>query len=1044
MVDPKNGIKPDITPSESWYRPGDGLEESYYSSDAEYPEGHPSNQPLSDSDLSKAESEASEPDENKNNKATSEEKDSLGVNDDDESDDDDLNFTGKGSKKNKGGLSITKKRGLIGGGIAGTLITVVFAFTSLLPLKILGIANNLQDRFFASSNTMFDKYSDKVFSHYIKKHVLSGMGREGCKSTLTTNASCLSVVPGDSKLSRLYRSWSENNLETKLAKDYGLVFEKTGVNGSIKMRVASGGSSTDLDITGFESSDKNLFEFITEKNPNTTELSRNELRQIVRSSLANETGGKKLAMRFKLGKLLERKYGIKRCVVACKSRNDFSDWKNNKTKAYKLALIQRIVEPKSDMISGVMKCVIEGCEPTSNIDADGVGNGEVERNHSKTLDKLVSKLGTESTEDLFKLYSEVSAKGGASSYLIEKGLAKYFGAEVAEKVATKAIPVVGWIDLAVKLGKAAQNAPATLRRTGYVASSGAAATYWMMWRTHADEIKLGYVDAEMVGSFTNTLNGLDTDDSGKVFKPDNGGITMESSPLYQQMFGSNSSKISFLGLQAVNAAGTVPCDNEKTIAAGELNCPEERFNQADNLLLDAVDSFFDNTTDGQAAKIAIDGWEVSGGFVIDALGGVVGALTGTLLDGARTLFPVIKDIEEKLASVAEDLFKWVFEALVPNPFNNIAGNGARSFAMMAAGASHTANTHNQLNLGGGKITNQQAYELQQEDELDRNIAFKNSSLKYRLFNKDDTKSLVSRAAMSMPTSKSVNINNIANMIANPFTQLGSLVTFGSASAQSSNIDYASVFGEESIGIPLDDPVYSSDPETYTDEYCKANGFDKESWAKTAIEDKNTGQFYHTKTNPCILHNTVVESLGAKYDETLLSDLGGSSSASNNNDDSPSTPSLDGPGVGKWSLSPNANRPGADLTPLFEKFLDEMSKHTTFEPIVTTGTNHKMQTSSGNVSDHWAGNGADFGQSINKFGTADARPGQVVPRGDEIAAAALIACGTPVDEAKSKALSGGNHSANCTIDGQSVRIQMIWKSNVGGNHYNHVHVGIKKL
>lgn len=1043
MVDleDRKDISPEIQPT-GWYKPGGGgddLEELYNSPSAEYPEGHPSNEPLSDSDLSNAESNPTNP--NKDNKSTSAEKDSLGVNDN-ESDDNSPKFTGKGKRNSR--FSLTKKGGLIGGGIAGIIISSVFAFTALLPLKILNVANNLQDRFFSSSNTMFDRYSDRVFGNYIKKHVLSGMGKEGCKSTLTTNASCLSVVQGESKLSRLYRSWSENNLETKLAKDYGLVFEKTGTNGSVKMRV---NTNTELDITGFESSNKTLFEFIAEKNPDTTELSRNEIRQLVRKKLSDETGGKKLSMRLKLGKLLERKYGIKRCIVACKSRDDFSDWKNNKTKAYKIALVQRVVEPKSDIISGVMKCVIEGCDPTSNIDRDGVGNGEVERDHNKSLDKLVAKLGTESTEDLFKLYSDVSTKGGVSSYLIEKGLAKYFGAEVAEKVATKAIPVVGWVDLAVKVGKAAQNAPATLRRTGYVATSTAAATYWMMWRTHADEIKLGYVDAEMVGSFTNTLNGLDTDDSGKVFKPDNGGITMESSPLYQQMLGSNSAKTSFLGLPVVNAATAVPCDNNKTIAAGELNCPEERLNQADNIVFNSIDYFFNNTTDGETAKLAIGLWEKTGGAVLNLVGGVFGLLTGAALDVVKET-PVIgdayKEVEEKLASVAQDLFKWVFEAIVPNPFNNIAGNGARSFAMMAAGANHTANTHNQINLGGKKITNEQAFALQLEDQRDRSIAFNNSSLSNRLFNGNDTSSLVSRVAMNLPTSRSISINNLATSIINPFKYVGSTLPFISANADNSNIDTAEVFGEEPIGIPLDDPVYSSDPETYTDEYCKTNGFDEESWAKTAVEDKSTGQFYHTRTNPCILHNTVVESLGAKYDEELLSELGGSSSTSNNTTDSLSDPSVDGSGVGKWSLSPNANRSGASLTPLFIEFLNEMSKYTTFEPIVTTGTNHKMQTSSGNISDHWAGNGADFGQSVNKFGTDNARPGQSVPRGDEIAAAALIACGVPVEEAKNKALLGGNHSAECTVDGQSVRIQMIWKSNVGGNHYNHVHVGIKKL
>ncbi len=151
------------------------------------------------------------------------------------------------------------------------------------------------------------------------------------------------------------------------------------------------------------------------------------------------------------------------------------------------------------------------------------------------------------------------------------------------------------------------------------------------------------------------------------------------------------------------------------------------------------------------------------------------------------------------------------------------------------------------------------------------------------------------------------------------------------------------------------------------------------------------------------------------------------------------------GNGKWSLGPNANRAGVDLTPLFTKFLNELAKYTSYEPVVTTGTNHKQYSGSGNVSDHWAGNGADFGSALNNFGTDNAQPGQDVPRGDEVAAAALIAAGMNKTSAKKKAKQGGIVNYSGTFEGKPVRIQVIWK--IGGevgNHYNHVHVGISSL
>ena len=60
-----------------------------------------------------------------------------------------------------------------------------------------------------------------------------------------------------------------------------------------------------------------------------------------------------------------------------------------------------------------------------------------------------------------------------------------------------------------------------------------------------------------------------------------------------------------------------------------------------------------------------------------------------------------------------------------------------------------------------------------------------------------------------------------------------------------------------------------------------------------------------------------------------------------------------------------------------------------------------------------------------------------PVGDAIAASAFLAAGLPRDVAISRARAGGAQ----TIVSNGLRIQIIWKSDVGGNHHNHVHVGV---
>lgn len=143
--------------------------------------------------------------------------------------------------------------------------------------------------------------------------------------------------------------------------------------------------------------------------------------------------------------------------------------------------------------------------------------------------------------------------------------------------------------------------------------------------------------------------------------------------------------------------------------------------------------------------------------------------------------------------------------------------------------------------------------------------------------------------------------------------------------------------------------------------------------------------------------------------------------------------LAGGTTGDWTLAAGANRPGVDLSPLLRRFIDRMAGVYPGRLVVTTGTSHNQFSSSGNVSDHWDGNGADFGMVVN--GGADDSP-----VGDRIAAAALVVMGTSREEAMAKARAGGA----ITIVKGGLRLQVIWKSNVGGNHHNHVHVGVRRV
>jgi hypothetical protein len=137
------------------------------------------------------------------------------------------------------------------------------------------------------------------------------------------------------------------------------------------------------------------------------------------------------------------------------------------------------------------------------------------------------------------------------------------------------------------------------------------------------------------------------------------------------------------------------------------------------------------------------------------------------------------------------------------------------------------------------------------------------------------------------------------------------------------------------------------------------------------------------------------------------------------------------GDGEFIIDPGANRPGAELAPELVGFVRRMAEFLARPPIITTGTNHSPTTTSGAPSDHWTGNAADFGSLRNGF------PATGGGYGDEIARAAFLAAGEPIAAARANAARGGLF----TIQRGGLRIQIIWKTLEGGDHYDHVHVGV---
>jgi hypothetical protein len=136
-------------------------------------------------------------------------------------------------------------------------------------------------------------------------------------------------------------------------------------------------------------------------------------------------------------------------------------------------------------------------------------------------------------------------------------------------------------------------------------------------------------------------------------------------------------------------------------------------------------------------------------------------------------------------------------------------------------------------------------------------------------------------------------------------------------------------------------------------------------------------------------------------------------------------------AGQVVVAPNANLPGKAITPMTLGYVARMAALLGKPIVITTGTNHSQFTVDGKVSDHFSGHAADIGMVANG-GTDDS------PVGDAIMTCALRLAGLTEADAKAKAHAGGLF----TFTRGPLRIQCIWKTNEGGNHHNHVHVGVR--
>lgn len=746
---------------------------------------------------------------------------------------------------------------LAGSGV-GTL--GLMAFLSLSPLKVTSMVNMLRDATSAASDDATSKMDDRLLENYIIKKVIPGM-KGTCTSTLR-DKSCAVVDPKSSNLvSQLYRTWRDNNLEGTLARDYGFEIKKVGNN----FYVRSPQFNRDLDLGTYDPAKTREFEGRA-----FAQLDRTEARRAFKTGLNNTTFARQVHIKFSVGSLLERKYGIRRCLFWCKVTDKVSGSIDDNKNAFRRWFAERILQPKTEMERLALQCAFSGFDCAKPLPAgeDGQIRTQFETDLNTRLNEIKATYGDKTLKDLGKDADAIAEKG-FTKYMIEK-----LAGETVANAADKAIPFIGWIAAFAAAIKAAAQAGPAITHMQYAMTSTSSVALASMYATSSSEQQLGHVDPNAVASMAASL------DEHPGY--DQNGASMEASNAWQMMANGSSVQTASLfdlfsprvyaeGTSPNNSTGKRPqiCDDGNPAPSNTVLCPEMIFGA-----LSSVAQIVNGLSQGlnsPALKPLVQ--------LATTINAIYKWLTGPLnwlIDKSH----VDQAIADALGSIPgeQQVVQWIQDFIMKHLFLQQftdKSSGARNFEGAFMGFTVMGQDECRYVLGCAVGTPQQASAVRQEIYAERQAEFDAKPLYARLFDKNDSKSLVSQLALAMPSTGSGVAAQFATFIGNPFQALSDSFAsiFTTPKAKAAAMDPATMFGLPNYIYPVDNGVFNSDPEEYWQEHDCANPDMKKSWGDKATQiDPNTGETLQYTLQPCMLIANGVSDLGTVMN-TSLSDSG---------------------------------------------------------------------------------------------------------------------------------------------------------------------------
>lgn len=613
----------------------------------------------------------------------------------------------------------------VGGGVIGGLLIALFA---LLPLKIPGIMSMV------TSQTMqrVEQITEKRAKTALGRAILTKFG---------THTGI--VITGEGAFSTLVASMRTSGFERKLA-ERGLIITATsdGVKLTQNGRPLGAGKSL--------KNEKAILDALEKDN-----ISNKVLKDIIREEIPSWRWMK----RAKFAKWLRIKYGVPRYGLTNSTNEDPEE----KKKEMDTERAERAAERTSNNFRGLLSCILSGgCEAI-----DGENEASKKEEDASKVAEDVDAAADESIED-------VKENGLGTTEETTKTISKL----LVEKLGSKAIPIIGWIDLIATLDHFAHEAGEN-DYVGKIAAyyKGAAyAAIYAEWSGYSSQTQLGQMDPEYVGVLANELNDA------------------EKAQAFQAIMGDGSK-----GVPIETLVNSDKPSSAKELYDSIVNGPLGfQYKYIGHPILNA---YYETIGGG-----GFLGW-VAGGLG-DLLGSILSPLTGILGDlTPDSVKELASDAVKYLGPLILETFGLTIDEFDKGPklMNNIMGGGVVS-----------ANEYCK-EIGCRKLSSQQAYIQNMSVAAERATDIRQKGLLYAIFNTEHPTSVTNQIAYSMPTTIEGSLSSVAHTISSTPSRLASIL-FPQTRADT-KVSYEELYGVAPYGATDEDINQPLAPELVNGETC---------------------------------------------------------------------------------------------------------------------------------------------------------------------------------------------------------------------------------